>query len=86
MKPSALLARLAQGQFANVRFADAQRLAEALGFELDRVRGSHHIFRHPGTGQRLNLQASGGQAKPYQLRQLLDLVERHALRLKEDDG
>lgn len=86
MKPSALLTRLAQGQFANVRFADAQRLAEALGFELDRVRGSHHIFRHPGTGMRLNLQASGGQAKPYQLRQLLDLVERHALRLKEDDG
>ncbi len=86
MKPSALLTRLAQGQFANVRFADARRLAGALGFELDRVRGSHHIFRHPGTGQRLNLQASGGQAKPYQLRQLLDLVERHALRLKEDDG
>lgn len=86
MKPSALLTRLAQGQFANVAFADARRLAEALGFELDRVRGSHHIFRHPGTGMRLNLQASGGQAKPYQLRQLLDLVERHALRLKEDDG
>ncbi len=85
MKPSALLQRLAGGQLANVRFADAQRLAEALGFELDRVRGSHHIFRHAGTGQRLNLQASGGQAKPYQLRQLLDLVERHALRLKEDD-
>lgn len=85
MKPGALLTKLAQGQFANVRFGDARRLAEALGFELDRVRGSHHIFRYPGTGQRLNLQASGGQAKPYQLRQLLDLVERHALRLKEDN-
>ncbi|MDQ6784548.1 MAG: type II toxin-antitoxin system HicA family toxin [Actinomycetota bacterium] len=85
MKPSVLLKRLADGQLANVRFADARRLAEALGFELDRVRGSHHIFCHPATGQRLNLQASGGKAKPYQLRQLLDLVERHALRLKEDD-
>jgi len=85
MKPSALLARLVQGELANVRFADARRLTEALGFELDRVRGSHHIFRHPGIGQRLNLQASGGQAMPYQLRQLLDLVERHALRLKEDN-
>jgi len=85
MKPAALLKRLAEGQLANVRFADAQRLAEALGFELDRVQGSHHIFRHRTTRQRLNLQASGGQAKPYQLRQLLDLVERHALRLREDD-
>lgn len=84
MKPNELLRRLAEGQVANVRFADAQRLADALGFELDRVRGSHHIYRHPG-GQRLNLQSRGGQAKPYQLRQLLELVERHALRLKEDD-
>jgi predicted RNA binding protein YcfA (HicA-like mRNA interferase family) len=85
MKPAPLLRRLAQGELANVRFADAQRLAEALGFELDRVRGSHHIYRHPGTGERINLQARGGQAKPYQLRQLLDLVERHGLRVKEDD-
>ena len=85
MKPAALLRRLAQGELANVRFADAQRLAEALGFQLDRVRGSHHIYRHPGTGERINLQARGGQAEPYQLRQLLDLVERHGLRVKEDD-
>ncbi len=85
MNPRSLLDRLAHGQLTNVRFADAQRLAEALGFELERVRGSHHIYRHPGIGQRINLQARGGQAKPYQLRQLLDLVERHALRLKEND-
>ncbi|PZS27946.1 MAG: hypothetical protein DLM58_17955 [Pseudonocardiales bacterium] len=85
MNPRSLLDRLVHGQLTNVRFADAQRLAEALGFELDRVRGSHHIYRHPGIGQRINLQARGGQAKPYQLRQLLDLVERHALRLKEND-
>ena len=85
MKPAELLKRLADGQLGNVRFADAQRLAEALGFELDRVRGSHHIYRHAGGDLRLNLQAHGGQAKPYQLRQLLDLVERHALRLEEDE-
>ena len=85
MNPRTLLDRLAHGQLTNVRFADAQRLAEALGFELDRVRGSHHIYRHPAIGARNNLPALGGQAKPYQLRQLLDLVERHALRLKEND-
>ncbi len=85
MNPRNLLDRLARGQATNVRFTDAQRLAEALGFELDRVRGSHHIYRHPAIGQRINLQAHGGQAKPYQLRQLLDLVERHALRLKDND-
>lgn len=85
MNPRNLLDRLAHGQLTNVRFADAQRLAEALGFELDRVRGSHHIYRHPAISQRINLQARAGQAKPYQLRQLLEVVERHALRLKETD-
>lgn len=85
MNPRALLDRLAHGQLTNVSFTDAQRLAQALGFELDRIRGSHHIYRHPAIGQRINLQPRGGQAKPYQLRQLLDLVERHALRLQEDD-
>ena len=85
MKPAALLRRLAQGELVNVRFADAQRLVDALGFDLDRVRGSHHIYRHHSIGERINLQSRGGQAKPYQLRQLLDLIERHALRLEEDD-
>ncbi len=85
MKPHELLVRLVHGQLTNVRFADAQHLVEALGFELDRVRGSHHIYRHPVIAQRINLQPRGGQAKPYQLRQILDLIERHALRLKEDN-
>lgn len=69
----------------NVRFADAQRLAESFSFERTAVRGSHYIYRHEAIGLRINLQARGGQAKPYQLRQLLDIVERHALRLKEND-
>jgi predicted RNA binding protein YcfA (HicA-like mRNA interferase family) len=45
-----LLTRLRQGNTANVRFNDAQRLVEALGFELDRTRGSHHIYRHATHG------------------------------------
>lgn len=85
MKPRELLERLVRGQLTNVRFADAQRLVEALGFELDRVRGSHRIYRHPTIQQRINLQPQGGQAKPYQLRQLLNVMERNALGLEEED-
>ena len=84
MDPHALLDRLVHGQVHNVAFADAQRLVESLGFELDRVRGSHHIYRHPTLRLRVNRQPQGNKAKPYQLRQVLDLVERHALRLKEE--
>jgi predicted RNA binding protein YcfA (HicA-like mRNA interferase family) len=68
----------------NVRFEDALRLAEAFGFAVRRVRGSHHILLHPDLQQGLNLQpGADGKAKPYQLRQLADLVERHGLRLKD---
>lgn len=85
MKPKALLVRLARGEPANVSFTDAEHLARALGFTLDRVRGSHHIYRHAQVGARLNLQPGPrGDAKPYQLRQLLQVVERHALALPEE--
>ena len=67
----------------NVRFEDLCRLAEGFGFSRDRVSGSHHIYRHP-RGLILNLQPDrGGQAKIYQIRQLLDLVEENGLTLND---
>lgn len=58
------------------------RLAEAFGFRLSRVSGSHHIFTHPGIPELVNLQNVHGQAKPYQIRQLMKLVERYDLKLE----
>jgi predicted RNA binding protein YcfA (HicA-like mRNA interferase family) len=78
-----LLIRLARGAVTNVAFADLCNLAEGLGFELRRVSGSHHVFAHPDIPQLINLQSLQGQAKPYQVRQLLRLVERYNLRLKD---
>ena len=78
-----LLIRLARGELANVTFGDACRLLEGLGFELRRVSGSHHVFAHPDITELLNLQSVSGQAKPYQLRQLMRLVERYDLRLRD---
>lgn len=83
MKPAELLGRLARGHLENVRFGDLERLIEALGFGLDRVRESHHIYRHPSIRERLNLQDRGGCSKPYQLRQLLELIERYDLELED---
>jgi predicted RNA binding protein YcfA (HicA-like mRNA interferase family) len=77
-----LLIRLARGELANVAFGDAIRLLECLGFELSRVSGSHHVFAHPDIAELLNLQSIRGQAKPYQLRQLMRLVERYDLGLR----
>ncbi|MGH2971843.1 MAG: type II toxin-antitoxin system HicA family toxin [Gaiellaceae bacterium] len=82
MDPRRLLARLARGDVANVAFADMRRLVEAFGFELARTSGSHHVFVHPDVRELVNLQDVRGQAKPYQARQFLRLVERYALRME----
>jgi predicted RNA binding protein YcfA (HicA-like mRNA interferase family) len=65
-----------------VAFSDARRLLDGLGFKLRRVSGSHHVFAHPDIAELLNLQSVRGQAKPYQLRQLMRLVESYDLRLR----
>jgi hypothetical protein len=61
-----------------------RELVEAFGFELRRVRGSHHIFERVGVPELLNLQEIGGEAKPYQIRQFLRVVRRYALSLDDD--
>jgi predicted RNA binding protein YcfA (HicA-like mRNA interferase family) len=75
-----LLMRLARGAVTNVAFDDMCRLVESFGFELRRVNGSHHVFTHSEIPQLINLQSVHGQAKPYQIRQFLKLVERYDLR------
>lgn len=65
----------------DVRFADLVRLMEAIGFVLYRQTGSHRIYRHRRAEVPfVNLQeGSGGTAKPYQVDQVLALVDRHNL-------
>ena len=67
----------------NVDFEDMIDLVEGFGFRLDRTRGSHHLFVHPDVPEVLNLQPEGAQAKAYQIRQFLRLVEEHELSLEE---
>jgi predicted RNA binding protein YcfA (HicA-like mRNA interferase family) len=74
---------MSNGQFENVAFADAQRLVESLGFELNHVRGSHHFYIHADVRIVLNLQPRRGEAKSYQLRELLRDIQRYDLRLED---
>jgi predicted RNA binding protein YcfA (HicA-like mRNA interferase family) len=78
-----LLAKAVSGS-KNIRFNEIVVLAKAFGFQLDRTSGSHHIFTHPQVAELLNLQPVKGKAKPYQIRQLLQLVEQYNLVLGDD--
>ncbi len=83
MKPSKLLAK-ARRNPANIRFADMLKLVESFEFVLDRIEGSHHIFKRQGIPKLVNLQNFGGKAKDYQVKQFLKLVDEYHLTLKEE--
>ena len=85
MKRRKLLKRLSEGQLKNVAFGDMINMVGGFGFQLVRVSGSHHIFTHVGIRELVNLQEVKGEAKPYQIRQFLRLVERYNLRLEDDE-
>lgn len=67
---------------ANVRFRDLCGLLVRLGYQLDRKRGSHQIYRHRWRTDLpiVNLQEGGaGKAKPYQVRQVLAIIDANRL-------
>ena len=69
---------LAGASDANVGFRDLCNLLEALGFEV-RTKGSHHIYTRVGVAEILNLQSKGSKAKPYQVKQVRNVIVRYKL-------
>ena len=43
------------------------------------------MFVHPEVRQIVNLQEENGKAKPYQIRQFLELVEQYDLKLGDEE-
>lgn len=84
MKKRKLLQKILRSQ-QNVRFSEVLILLEAFGFKLSRISASHHIFTHPEISENINLQNVNDQAKSYQIRQFLKLVERYNLRLEDEE-
>lgn len=84
MKRRRLLKRLSEGRLKNVAFGDMINMVEGFGFQLARINGSHHILTHPGIPELVNLQKVKVEAKPYQIRQFLRLIERYNLTLEDE--
>ena len=68
----------------NIQFNEMVRLSESFGFHLARIKESYHIFSHPDIPELVNLQNVKGNAKPYQIQQFMQLVERYDLKLGDD--
>lgn len=63
---------------ANIDFDDLCTLLRHFGFT-ERIRGSHHIFTRDGVPEILNLQPRDSHAKPYQVRQVREVIIAHHL-------
>lgn len=63
---------------ANLHFTELCQLLTHLGFA-ERIRGDHHIFSRPGIPEILNLQPRQAMAKPYQVKQVRQLILSHKL-------
>jgi predicted RNA binding protein YcfA (HicA-like mRNA interferase family) len=70
---------------ANIPFEELCRLLRRLGFD-ERIRGSHHIFTEAGVEEILNLQPKGSKAKPYQVKQVRNVILKYRLAGEEDDS
>ncbi|OGW18870.1 MAG: toxin HicA [Nitrospinae bacterium RIFCSPLOWO2_12_FULL_45_22] len=63
---------------ANIHFDELRNLLKNLGFE-ERIRSSHHMFRKAGVTEKINLQREGDKAKPYQVKQVRNVIVKYKL-------
>jgi predicted RNA binding protein YcfA (HicA-like mRNA interferase family) len=66
---------------ANIPFDSLCELLIRLGFE-ERIKGDHHIFTKSDVEEIINLQPRNGKGKPYQVKQIRNLILKYNLRLK----
>ena len=71
-------ATLSGTQDRNIRFSDLQKVLTTLGFQC-KIRGDHFIYWKNGIDEIINLQPDGSKAKPYQVRQVRNLILKYHL-------
>lgn len=73
-----MLAILSGTQDADIAFSDLQAVLDFLGFQC-RVRGDHFIYTKEGVEEIINLQPKNGKAKPYQVKQVRQIILKYHL-------
>ncbi|MEW6679814.1 MAG: type II toxin-antitoxin system HicA family toxin [bacterium] len=69
----------------NIPFSEICQLLKKFGFD-ERIKGDHHIFTKNGIEEILNLQPQKkSKAKPYQVKQVRNLILKYKLKLEEED-
>jgi predicted RNA binding protein YcfA (HicA-like mRNA interferase family) len=82
-KASAIYEKLTNQPHKAIRFRDFEKVLVAFGYTCARRRGSHRVYEHPALPRPLIIQPRRTEAKAYQQREFLDMVEAYDLRLTE---
>ncbi len=77
-KRKVLLQILSGTADADIRFRDLRSLLKALGFD-ERMKGDHCIFTRDDVVEIINVQPRGSLAKPYQVKQVRELILKYRL-------
>ena len=59
-------------------FADLQTVLDRLGFQC-RIKGDHFIYTKDGVEEIINIQPMGNKAKPYQVKQMRNIILKYQL-------
>jgi predicted RNA binding protein YcfA (HicA-like mRNA interferase family) len=68
----------------NIGFDEFLNFLIGLGFEL-RIKGSHHILNKDSIDEIINIQPKNGKAKPYQVKQVGELIVKYGLNSNKDE-
>ena len=77
-KKKTVTAILSGMQDRNISFSDLYNILIALGFSV-RIKGDHHIFTRQDVVEIINIQPDGNKAKPYQVKQVRNLILKYKL-------
>ena len=67
----------------NFDFGDLCRVLNALSFD-ERIKGSHHIFTRSEIEEIINIQSVRSQAKPYQVKQVRNIILKYRLGVNDE--
>ena len=62
----------------DINFGELSKVLLKFGFQ-NRINGSHHIFYKDGIDEILNIQPLGSKAKPYQVKQVRQIILKYKL-------
>ena len=62
----------------NIKFQDLQHILKYFGFR-ERIRGDHFIYTKEGIIEKINIQPNGSHAKPYQVKQIRNIILKYRL-------